>query len=152
MNIMRRLLFFLFPFLLSSAAQAQSESNDTPWRMKLKSVEGEIDLQIDLYEESIEVKGMEMFGPMNGYLGGNIYGVWMVTSHNIDNNEKCNFRLSNDFGSETQQCELKQENDSIYKLSFKGGVCVKKVVNKKLVKLPSTILFKKIINTKGIIK
>ena len=37
-----------------------------------------VTLTIDLHEESIEVPGMEMFGPMNGYLGGNIYGGWAV--------------------------------------------------------------------------
>lgn len=141
---MRRLLLFAMPFFLLSGIKAQNiNKEEEPWRMKLLSTEGEIKLFIDLYEESIQVPGMDMFGPMNGYMGGNIYGVWMITSHTIDNNKTCKLRLSNDLGSEAQECILTQENDSIYKLTLKGGVSIKKVVNKKLVKLPATIEFKR---------
>ena len=51
-----------------------------PWKITLHCPEEKIDLHLDLYEESIEVPGFEAFGPMNGYLGGNIYGVWYVVT------------------------------------------------------------------------
>ena len=57
-------------------------------------------------EESIQVPGMEMFGPMNGYLGGDIYCVWSVTSFKIQDDKVATLRLSNDLGSETQKAKF----------------------------------------------
>ena len=81
-----------------------------PWKLSLIDPKEKITLDIDLYEESIEVPGMEMFGPMNGYLGGNIYGVWTVTSFQIKK-DKAILRLSNDLGlfSLTEGVETKDQ-------------------------------------------
>ena len=122
----------------SMAALAQG-----PWKMKLTCPEEKIDLFMDLYEESIKVPGMEMFGPMNGYLGGNIYGVWTITSFQIDSDKSASMRVSNDLGSETQKIQVTQLNDSTWKMEFIGRNVVKRVNGKKLVKIPSTYLMKK---------
>lgn len=115
----------------------------TPWKLSLEcKSEGTI-LQIDLYEESVDVPGMDMFGPMNGYLGGKIFGVWMVTSFKIDSEKQATIKMSNDLGSETQTCLLTLQSDGTYLLELKGGVVVKKVVGKKLEKVPSKMLFEK---------
>lgn len=79
---------------------------------------------------------MEMFGPMNGYLGGyGIYGVWSVTSFEIKDDKTAFLRMSNDLGSETQQIRLTQQTDSTYLMELQGGVVVKKAVNRKLIKI-----------------
>lgn len=135
---MKRFYSIVMALLLCLTTFAQSETPDTPWKCKLNSTEGGVKFIIDLYEESVNVPGMDMFGPMNGYLGGNIYGVWMVTSFKINSDKEATIRISNDLGSETQECILTQENDTTYNLKLKGGVCVKKVVNKKLVKIPNS--------------
>ena len=83
----------------------------SPFKCTLYDRENKIYLHLDLYEESINVPGMEMFGPMNGYMNGNVYGIWMV------------------------------ENDSTYLLEQQGGTVIKKVVNKKLVKIPRNLTF-----------
>lgn len=100
-----------------------------------------INLYIDLYEESIDVPGMEMFGPMNGYMNGNIYGIWMITSAKMQDEKTAIIRLSNDLGSETQEVKLTAKNDSTYIFEQQGGVAIKKVVNKKLVKIPQKLTF-----------
>ena len=129
---MRRILFLFFIALsLSSTVMAQG-----PWKLKLLCPEENVRLHIDLYEESIKVPGMEMFGPMNGYLGGNIYGVWTVTSFKIQDDKTATLRLSNDLGSETQKVTLTQQSDSLYLLHLDGITVVKRVVGKKLVKVP----------------
>lgn len=125
-------------YTFCTAAWAQG-----PWKMKLTCPEEKIDLVMDLYEESIEVPGMEMFGPMNGYLGGNIYGVWSITSFKIASEKSASLRVSNDLGSETQKIELTQLNDSTWKMAFVGHSVVKRVNGKKLVKIPDTFLMKK---------
>ena len=128
---MKNLLFFLVLLCCISNLWAQD-----PWKIKLHCPEEDISLHIDLYEESIKVPGMEMFGPQNGYLGGNIYGVWTVTSFKILDDKTATLKLSNDLGSETQKVTLKQQSDSIYVLRFDGTNVIKRAVGRKLVKIP----------------
>ena len=109
-----------------------------PWKVQLFASKEKITLDINLYEETIDVPGMEMFGPMNGYLGGEIYGVWAITSFNIKKN-KAILRLSNDLGSETQEAELTQSSDTTYTLKLLGNTVVKKVEGRKLVKIAPTL-------------
>ena len=109
-----------------------------PWKLCLTDPKEKITLDIDLYEESIDVPGMEMFGPMNGYLGGNIYGVWAVTSFHIKK-DKAILRLSNDMGSETQEAELSQTSDSTYTLKLLGSTVVKRAEGRKLHKITPTL-------------
>ena len=123
----------LTAILLTVAISALAQG---PWKMILTCPEEKIDLVMNLYKEDIEVPGMEMFGPMNGYLGGNIYGVWTVTSFKIQDDKTATLRLSNDLGSETQKVTLTQQSDSLYLLHLDGLCVIKRVVGKKLVKVP----------------
>jgi hypothetical protein len=135
---MKQILSLFFATLcFSSVTLAQG-----PWKIKLLCPEEDIRLHIDLYEESIKVPGMEMFGPMNGYLGGNIYGVWTVTSFKIQDDKIATLRLSNDLGSETQKVTLTQQSDSIYVLHFDGTNVVKRAIGRKLVKIPAELKMK----------
>lgn len=109
-----------------------------PWKVNLIDKKQNITLRLNLYAEDIEVPDMEMFGPMNGYLGGNIYGVWPVTSFEIKK-KKAILRLSNDLGSETQEAELTQTSDSTYILKLTGSTVVKRVNGRKLVKIAPTL-------------
>ncbi|MCR5433224.1 MAG: hypothetical protein K6F20_02380 [Bacteroidaceae bacterium] len=126
----------LFTVAISALAQG-------PWKMILTCPEEKIDLVMNLYKEDIEVPGMEMFGPMNGYLGGNIYGVWSITSFKIDSDKNVSLRVSNDLGSETQAIQITQQNDSVWRMEFTGHNVIKRVNGKKLVKIPSVFLMKK---------
>ena len=131
------LSFFIAILCFSPITLAQG-----PWKLKLLCPEEDIRLHIDLYEESVKVPGMEMFGPMNGYLGGNIYGVWTVTSFKIQDDKIATLRLSNDLGSETQKVTLTQQSDSIYTLHFEGTNVVKRAIGRKLVKIPAELNMK----------
>lgn len=126
-------------FLL--CVMAYTASAQKPFKGKLINKEDKINLVIDLYEESIPVPGMDMFGPLHGYMNGNVYGIWMITSAKILNDKEATIRLSNDFGSETQEIKLTVENDSTYNAELVDGVVIKKVVKKKLVKIPSNMTF-----------
>lgn len=130
----------LTAILLTIAISALAQG---PWKMILTCPEEKIDLVMNLYKEDIEVPGMEMFGPMNGYLGGNIYGVWSITSFKIDSDKNVSLRVSNDLGSETQAIQITQQNDSVWRMEFTGHNVIKRVNGKKLVKIPSVFLMKK---------
>lgn len=114
-----------------------------PWKLRLDNSDEGVYLHIDLYEESIPVPGMEMFGPMNGYLNGKgVYGVWSVTSFDIKDDKMATLRLSNDLGSETQSIRLTWQNDSTYLMELQDGVVVKKAVNRKLVKIAPKMMMR----------
>lgn len=134
---MRRFKIILTAFVATTLQAAE------PWRLHLVNNEEGINLQIDLYKESITVPSMEMFGPMNGYLNGKgIYGVWTVTSFEVKNEHTATLRVSNDLGSETQAIRLTWQNDSTYQMTLEDGVVVKKSVNRKLVKIAPQMLLK----------
>ena len=110
---------------------------ERPWKLQLHSPEEKVNLNLDLYEESIEVPGFEAFGPMHGYLDGNIYGVWYVVGFDIKDDKHATVTIANDLGSEDQKLTLTQDTDSTYQLKFLGYNAVKRAQGKKLVKIPS---------------
>lgn len=132
MNDMKRIQILTVLLAIGATCLGQK-----PWKLKLQQPEEKIDLVIDLYEESIEVPTMEAFGPMNGYLGGNIYGVWYVVGHDIKDDRHATLTIANDLGSEDQKLTLSQTSDSTYTLKFLGHNAVKRAEGKKLVKIPS---------------
>lgn len=124
---------------------AADKAAQRPWKCILRCNDENVRLEIDLYEESIEVPGMDMFGPMNGYLNGNVYGVWTVTSFKILDDKNATLRLSNDLGSETQECTLTIDEEGKYNLHLKGSTVIKRVEKKKLVKVNSSMTFTRVL-------
>ena len=108
-----------------------------PWRLNLVCPEERIHRKLNLYEENIEVPGLEAFGPMNGYMDGNIYGVWYVVGFDIKDDKHATITIANDLGSEDQKLTLTQNADSTYQLKFLGYNAVKRAQGKKLIKIPS---------------
>lgn len=125
-------MFFIFTAVLG----------EQPWKLRLTSPEEKINLTLDLYEESIEVPGFEAFGPMNGYMDGNIYGIWYVVGFDIKDDKHASITIANDLGSEDQKLTLTQNADSTYQLKFLGYNAVKRAQGKKLVKVPSEFKMK----------
>lgn len=130
--------------LAVALAIATASIGQRPWKVNLQQPEEGINLRLDLYEESIEVPGMEAFGPMNGYMDGNIYGVWYVVSFDIKDDSHANVTIANDLGSEDQKLTLTQTSDSTYQLKFLGYNAVKRAQGKKLVKIPTEFVMKKV--------
>lgn len=125
---------------LFSVAVAAAE----PWRFKAGNREMRIFIEADLYEESVDVPGMDWFGPLNGFVSGNgLYGVWAITSVKKMNDKEALVHFSNDLGSETQAVRLTWQNDSTLFLEQKGGTTFKRVEGKKLVKLPGSFTLKR---------
>lgn len=129
----------LFPFTFTLLCLAATSHASGPWKLRLRCPEERINLRIDLYEESIEVPGLEAFGPMNGYLDGNIYGIWYVVGADIKDNRHATLTIANDLGSEDQKLSLTQTTDSTYMLKFLGYNAVKRSQGKKLVKIPGEL-------------
>lgn len=123
-------------FTFCNAQNAKTFSGD------FYNKENDIALHLNLMEESINVPGFSMLGPTNGYMNGNIYGTWIVTSFKIKNGAAV-IRLSNDFGSDTQEIEFTQVKADTFSLKMQGPLVMRKVEKRKLVKIPLKYIFVK---------
>ena len=70
-------------------------------------------------------------------LHGNVYGIWLMVSHKVKSDRKATLRFSNDIGSDAQTIEIEILNDSTLSYRATGSAVIKKVVNRKLVKIPT---------------
>ena len=121
---------------------AQKESR--PFRCYLYNSEYEVYLDIDLYEESINVPGNELYGQLPGYLGKkNNPFCWPITAAKLKSEQTAELSLINDYGSEDLTATLTRENDSIYVLKQEKGSTLKVPKNGKWQKLPKQLSFKR---------
>jgi hypothetical protein len=139
---MKKLFFLLFTYHLSLITSfAQSEG--TPFHAYLYNNEYEVFLQINLYEQDIEVPGHELYGPLPGYLGKkNNSFCWVITASEV-NGKTATLSLINDYGSEDLTATLTQKNDSIYILKQESGSTLKVPKNSKWQKIPKTLELKR---------
>lgn len=113
-----------------------------PFKGHFYCPETKVHLYLDLYEESIEVPGFSFLGKMQGYMEGGIYGTWMLIKHEIRAGQrKVLLRFSNDIGSDSQNIEFTQINDSTFTYQAVEGNAIKKAVGRKLVKVTDQMKF-----------
>lgn len=129
-------------FLLLFCTPNMAQTNDEPFKGIFKNNEHGVTIQLNLYTPQLEAPGMSFLGKLHGYMHGRIYGMWLLTSHTIENNT-ATLRFSNDQGSDAQTIRFTQLNDSIFQYEAMDGNEVKKVQGRKLVKIPSTLQFKR---------
>ncbi len=103
-------------------------------------------MRINLYDNNIKIPGQEIFGEIGGFLRSDDDSrCWIITSADI--NEKKNtaaLEIINDYGSEDLTATLSYNpKDSIYTLKQNGGSTIKIARNRKWVKLPATMQFKR---------
>jgi len=140
---MRKLLLLLFTFhfsLLTSFAQGE----EAPFHAYIYNNEYEVFLQINLYDEDVEVPGQELYGPLPGYLGKKHNSFcWVITSAKIKDDKTATLSLINDYGSEDLTATLTLQNDSTYILKQESGSTLKVPKNGKWQKLPKTLQLKR---------
>lgn len=138
---MKRTAIFL-PLLMLLTLRSMAQVNDGLFKGVFKNEENGVTLRLDLYEAALEAPGMGFLGKLNGYMHGRIHGMWLLTSHAIDN-DAATLRFTNDQGADSQTIRFSQLNDSIFRYETVDGNEVKKVQGRKLVKIPGTMLFKR---------
>lgn len=138
-----RILLFFTCFLSGIHCHGQSIFNGT-----LCNDEIGLRLHLDLDEESIEIPGMSFLGTTHGYLDGktnnHVYGVWMLIRHKAKGKDKVELRFSNDTGSDSQTILLTALSDSTFLYEATGKNCVRKVVGRRLEKIPSSMELHKV--------
>ena len=111
-----------------------------PFNAYLYNKEYEIYLQINFYEQDINVPGQELYGKLPGYLGKlhNSF-CWVIPSCEVISEKKAVIQLINDFGSEDLTASLTCVNDSTYELRQEKGSALKVPWKGKWRKLPKTL-------------
>ena len=104
--------------------------------------ENNIVLHLNLTEEKINIPGLELLGPTNGYMNGSIYGTWIVTKFK-ESEKNVTIRFSNDFGSETQEVKFTHMQADTFSLEMLSPQGIRKVDKRKLIKIPSKYIFVK---------
>ena len=123
--------------LLTLSAVVSAQSLDQPFKGHFVNRENNVHLHIDLYEESLIAPGYSFLGSVPGYINGTVYGTWLMVSHKVKNNRQATLRFANDIGSDAQNIEIEILNDSTLSYRATGSAVIKKVVNRKLVKIPT---------------
>lgn len=138
----KNLLRLALLLLVLAAVPGAAQQPDKPFKGHFRNAENGIELHLDLYEESLQAPGLSFLGKMHGYLNGRIYGIWLLVSHEIKGNT-ATLRFSNDQGADSQTVQLTAENDSTFTYTAVKGNNIRRVENRKLVKIPATLVFRR---------
>lgn len=136
----------ILSILLSLMCFSAYSQSDAPFKAYIYNKEYKVYMRINLYDNDIKIPGQEIFGEIGGFLRSDDDSrCWIITSAEM--NEKkhtANLEIINDYGSEDLTATLSYNpKDSVYTLKQNAGSTIKIARNRKWVKLPSTMQFKR---------
>lgn len=124
---------------------AAAQSNEaTPFKGHLQNDEYGVYMEINLYDNDINVPAHELFGPLPGYLGKRYNSFcWLITDAKRHGKTKATLSLINDYGSEDLKATLTMKNDTTFTLRQDDGSTLKVPNKGKWQKLPKELELKK---------
>lgn len=141
-DAMPRLIFILFSLLVSISSTAQEQA-DSLFRVHLENDEYQVWMDLNLYYNDVVVPGQDILGALPGYLGARRDPrKWLVLESAIEG-KTATLTIVNDYGSEDLQASLVPNGDGTYTLTRLSGSTIKIVVDRKWVKLPKKLVFKR---------
>lgn len=124
------------------ATMAQKEAN--VFTGYLYNSEYQVFLKINFVEKNVVSETQPLFGEMPGYFGAKRdVREWFITDAKVVNKKTAKLDITNDYGSEDLTATLTYNNDSTFTLTQNSGSRMKIAVNRKWVKLPTTLVFKR---------
>lgn len=139
---MKNKLLLFFCALMLAGGQLSAQTADRPFKGRFYNEENRIYLTLDLYEATLDAPGLSFLGKVNGFMNGNIYGIWLLTSNKIEG-KTATLRFSNDQGSDAQTVRLTAQSDSVLIYKALDGNSIRRVEKRKLVKIPSEMTFRR---------
>ena len=127
-------------WLCTLGAMAQQQAAK-PFQGTIGNAEYRIYIQMNFYENNIEVPGQELLGAMSGFLGDSIDSrKWLFTSAKVRKNV-ATLQIINDYGSEDLVATLTKNSDNTFTLKQIDGSRIKIARNRKWQKLPKELVF-----------
>ena len=141
-NEMKKTYTIIILLLAALNSIAQSTKN---FSGKFVNEELGIYLVIDFYKNNVVVPNQEIYGAMPGFLGDYKDGrKWLITDARTNHSDTAaQLDMVNDYGSEDLRAELVIGKDGICTLKQLKGSALKVARNRKWVKLPKQIVFKR---------
>ena len=138
---MKRTFFIALAWLFALSVFAQ---DSTAFKGKIVNDEYQIWIEMDFDAQAVIVPEQEIFGEVAGYLGAKRDPrKWIVTGVEMKNKTTARLEIVNDYGSEDLTATLTLNADGTFTLKQLNGSTIKIAVNKKWVKLPKTLVFKR---------
>lgn len=138
--MMKTILTGLALWLCTLGAMAQQQAAK-PFQGTIGNAEYRIYIQMNFYDNNIEVPGQELLGAMSGFLGDSIDSrKWLFTSAKVRKNV-ATLQIINDYGSEDLVATLTKNNDNTFTLKQMDGSTIKIARNRKWKKLPKELVF-----------
>ena len=138
---MKRTFFIALAWLFALSVFAQ---DSTAFKGKIVNDEFQIWIEMDFDAQAVIVPEQEIFGEVAGYLGAKRDPrKWIVTGVEMKNKTTARLEIVNDYGSEDLTATLMLNSDGTFTLKQLDGSTIKIAVNKKWVKLPKTLVFKR---------
>lgn len=137
--VIKKWISLLFLAFLPLVLHAQ-ETTDSLFRGKFKNTEYNIQSHINLYDESIEVPGLEL-ETCYGYLQGRINGCWMILKVKEIKDNTAVVRAVSERGSDAQDLKLKITEEGLEIEQTEGYI--KGIKGNKYVKLPKKLVLAK---------
>ena len=138
---MKRTFFIAMAWFFCATLFAQES---TAFKGKIVNDEYQIWIEMDFDKQAVIVPEQEIFGEVAGYLGAKRDPrKWIVTSVEMKNATTARLEIVNDYGSEDLTASLTLNRDGTFTLKQLDGSIIKIAVNKKWVKLPKTLVFKR---------
>ena len=126
-----------------SSLTMYAQNDSTLFKGYLTNKEYDVYLQINFYDNNVKVPGQEIFGTMAGFLGDKKDSrKWLITDATIED-KVAHLSIINDYGSEDLTANLLKQEDGTYVLQQLNGSTIKIARNRKWVKLPKKLTFKK---------
>lgn len=132
-------LFFLF---FSAFAQKKRVYEGTFYNK-----EYDVELVLNLYDTCLVVPNYEFLGKMNGYYTGNIHETWFLTKFK-QTKDGVLLSFTNEMGADAQDIKITPLDSVRLQYEVIGPNNVRKVQNRKWVKLPLKLEFKKSVQSK----
>lgn len=130
--------------IISAIALNAFSQNDSIFKCNLYNEEYKVYMNINLYDSNITAPRQEIFGELPGYFGqDNDSRLWLITDVKISKNNVAKLSIVNDYGSEDLTATLTVDKDGNYILKQEDGSRIKIVENRKWVKIPTELKFKK---------
>ena len=134
--------FFIAMVCFFCATLCAQES--TAFKGKIVNDEYQVWIEMNFDEQTLIVPEQEIFGEVAGYLGAERDPrKWIVTSVKMKNKTTAQLEIVNDYGSEDLTASLTLNRDGTFTLRQLDGSTIKIAVNKKWVKLPKILVFKR---------
>ena len=127
----------------TSAVSLKSTADSTIFRGRIENAEYQVYIVMDFYKRNIVCPRQEIFGENPGYFGAvRDTRKWIIEDAKVSK-RKAYLVIINDYGSEDLEATLTYNGDGTYTLERTEGSTMKIVVNRKWVKLPKKLVFKR---------